>query len=140
MELQISSSVGINLVGNVNQGTAASGGSLIKTFSYKGTVGISTQVDVLAASSTVMGSSDYLGLIAEYAIETSGNGRRFGTVEVVFDSNNASFVDTSTADVGGSTTDVYFQAGGNPLELFLANGSATKTVDVAMSFKLIAVP
>ena len=87
-----------------------------------------------------MGSSDYLGLIAEYAIETSGNGRRFGTVEVVFDSNNASFVDTSTADVGGSTVDVFFQAQGDPLELILENSSATNTVDIAMSFKLIAVP
>jgi hypothetical protein len=87
-----------------------------------------------------MGSADYIGLVAEYAIETSANGRRFGTVEVVFDNSIAQFTDSSTVDVGGSTTDVFFQATGNPLELYVTNGNPTNTVDIAMSFKLIAVP
>ena len=87
-----------------------------------------------------MGSADYLGLIAEYAIETSAGGRRFGTVEVVFDNAQAQFVDSSTVDVGGNTQDVFFQANGDPLQLIIVNGSSTDTVDIAMSFKLIAVP
>ena len=87
-----------------------------------------------------MGSADYLGLIAEYAIETSAGGRRFGTVEVVFDNSQAQFVDSSTVDVGGNTSNVYFQATGDPLQLIITNGSGTDTVDIAMSFKLIAVP
>jgi len=87
-----------------------------------------------------MGSADYIGLIAEYAIETSAGGRRFGSVEVVFDNASAQFTDTSTIDVGGSTADVFFQSQGDPLELIVTNGSSTNTVDIALSFKLIAVP
>jgi hypothetical protein len=140
MELELSSSVAINLVGTVNQGQGSGGGSLIQTFAYKTTVGTSTQQDALANSNIIMGSADYLGLIAEYAIETSAGGRRFGTVEVVFDNAQAQFVDSSTVDVGGNTQDVFFQANGDPLQLIIVNGSSTDTVDIAMSFKLIAVP
>ena len=140
MELQISSSVGINLVGTVTQGQASGGGSLVKTLSFKGTIPGQSQLDVLSSANITMGSGDYIGLMAEYALETNSNiSRRFGTIEVVFDNASTALTDNSTKDVGPGTQDIEFSATGNPLELYVVN-NFTYSADIAMSFKLIAVP
>jgi len=138
-ELEISSSVGINLVGNVNQGSSASGGSLVQTNTFQGnlTGGITDSNAIVQDLS----SNDYLGLILEYAIEIDGGGRRFGTVEAIFNSNNHSVVDTSTADVGGDTSDIGFAANVsiNGLTLVIASLSSDDA-SYAGSIKLIGTP
>ena len=138
-ELEISSSVGINLVGNVNQGSSASGGSLVQTNTFQGnlTGGISANNIIVQD----LASSDYLGSILEYAVEVDGGGRRFGTVEVIFNSSNHSVVDTSTADVGGDTSSIGFIANvtGGELTLVIAN-LGNDDASYAGSIKLIGTP
>ena len=140
MELELSSSVAINIAGIVNRGVSSSGGSLTTTLTYKGTIGTSAQVDVLSAANLSMDSTDYIGLVADYAIETSIGARRFGTVKVTFNNTTSTNSDISTLDLGSSTSAVSFSTTGDPLELFVVNSDATNTVDIAMSFKLISVP
>ena len=140
MELELSSSVAINIAGIVNRGVSSSGGSLTTTLTYKGTIGTSAQVDVLSAANLSMDSTDYIGLVADYAIETSTGARRFGTVTVTFNNTTSTNSDISTLDLGGTTNAVSFSTTGDPLELFVVNSDATNTVDIAMSFKLISVP
>ena len=86
-----------------------------------------------------MGSADYIGLKADYALVTSAGGRRFGTIEVVFNNAQALITDNSTQDVGTNTSGHEFIAQGDPLELvFSAAGSGN--ANLAISFKLIAQP
>ena len=136
-ELEISSSVGINLVGNVNQGSSASGGSLIQTNSVSGTI-TTGQSKIISGN---LNGANYLGLVLEYAIEQGNGGRRFGTIEVIFDQNNATHTDISTPDIGANTKGVVFttSVSGGTLRLILNNGSGT-TLDYAGSIKTIAVP
>jgi len=87
----------------------------------------------------------YLGLKAEYAIETQLGGRRFGTVEVVMDTaGNVQLYDSSTKDasITNPTNPISFTAGfsGGYLTLLINNSGGVGSCDVAVSFKLIAVP
>ena len=87
-----------------------------------------------------MDSTDYIGLVADYALETSIGSRRFGTVEVVFDNTTSAFTDISTLDIGGTTSAVGFSTTGDPLQLSVVNSDVSNTVDIVMSFKLISTP
>jgi len=90
-----------------------------------------------------MNSTDYLGLKADYALETQIGGRRFGTIEVIFNSTIASFTDNSTRDVptNGTQGDEFaVQVQSGELEVLFGAFGGHGSVDLAMSFKLIAVP
>jgi hypothetical protein len=87
-----------------------------------------------------MGAADYLGLKADYAMELNSGARRFGTLEVVFNGSSAVITDNSTQDVGGNTKGYDFSATTFSNKLVLNFTAGPTGVNLAMSFKLIAVP
>ena len=104
-----------------------------------------THVQVAQNSSGTLiqvSNSTYYGIIVDYAIVGGGGQARFGTTRVIFDNSNVSLDETSTTDIGGSTSLVTFTAtvGGGNVTLSLNNGASGYTVDCQAFVRVLARP